>query len=121
MNPIHLLTRASRIAAGIPRQEFPLAAVAVRADGAIVQASNKAIRATTPRGTTPARLPNTHAEIRLCRKLDYHATVFVARVSRNGEWAMAKPCDRCLDRLRRRRVRVVYFTTKAGEYGMIRI
>jgi len=119
MNPIPLLRRAAAIASKIStKQEHRLAAVGIRSDGAIVRATNKTVRIATPRGGVAARLWTTHAEARLCRKLDAGAIVLVARVTQDG-WAMARPCARCLYFLRTRRASVVFFTRAPGEYGVI--
>lgn len=119
MNPVPLLCRAARAAAKIStRQEHRLAAVGLRADGAVVTATNKAVRIVTPRGVEGKKLWHSHAEARLCRKLDAGAVVFVARVRQDG-WAMARPCARCLSLLRMRRVSAVYFTVAADEYGVV--
>jgi hypothetical protein len=122
MNPIPLLNRASRKAYKLlkaVKQDFYLAAVGLRSDGTIVDTSNKAARNMSPAGTTPPKLPSTHAEVRLCRKLDYGAVVFVARVTKDGKWASAKPCDNCTRALRFRNVKQVYYTIGPDEYGVI--
>lgn len=114
MNPIPLLTRAAAHAGQLPTMEYALAAVGVRRDGAVVHSSNKAIRA-----PGSLRIWGTHAELRLCRKLDAGATVFVARVTRDGHWATAKPCQQCMNRLRSQRVRRVFYTTGPASYGVL--
>jgi len=122
MNPMPLLMRAARLAESLPgaAQEFALGAVGLRADGALVHSTNKAIRiGRTPSGGAPERLWATHAELRLCRKLDAGATVFVARIARDGTWALARPCPQCLNRLHHQRVRRVFFTTGPAEYGIL--
>lgn len=116
MNPIPLLTRAVRLAGLLPTMEYALAAVGVRRDGAVVHSSNKAVR--TP-GPAAPRIWGTHAELRLCRKLDAGATVFVARILRDGTWANAKPCSLCMNRLRSQRVRRVFYTTGPASYGVL--
>ncbi len=111
MNPATLLHRAALAAVTDRRQEYFLAAIGLRADGAIVCATNQAAGM---RGGK-IRLWSTHAEARLCKKLDYGATVFVARILTTG-WAMAKPCPRCESLLRRRNVKTVYYTTGPNTY-----
>lgn len=124
MNPVPLLNRAAGLAARMMAdrsrltQEHCLAAVAVRSDGAIVRGTNKASRVPTPAGGDAVRVQETHAEARVCRKLDAGAIVFVARVNERG-WAMARPCRACMSLLRRRRVEQVYFTRGPGEYGVV--
>ncbi len=125
MNPLPLLRRAAMLATslhGLSEQEFYLAAVGLRSDGAVVQTTNKAVRARTPRGTVPARILASHAESRLCRKLDAGATVFVARIDRMGQWAMASPCWVCRAKMKARRVETVFYTIGPGdEYGQFNL
>jgi tRNA(Arg) A34 adenosine deaminase TadA len=114
---VNLLRLAAKIAADLresQRQGFYLAAVGVRSDGAIVQATNKATR-----GGYNKSVPATHAETRLCRKLDAGAVVYVARVLENGVWGLARPCSRCRARMRSQKVRRVYYTIGPGEYGIL--
>lgn len=92
------------------RREFRLAAIGIRNDGAIVHAVN---------GASPELSPSTHAEARLAKKLDSGSIVYVARVLRSGEFAMARPCPRCLAVLESMHVSCVYYTTNDG-YGVIR-
>ena len=114
---MNLLYVAARLAAGLQgkqRQEFYLAAVGVRRDGTIVRATNKAMRSMADRP-----VPTSHAEARLCRKLDLGAEVYVARVVRDGSWAMSRPCGRCRAVMRSSKVRRVYYTIGPDEYGVM--
>jgi tRNA(Arg) A34 adenosine deaminase TadA len=116
---VRLLHAAARHARELQvkyQQGFYLAAIGVRRDGAIVRATNKALR---DGSSNP--IPSTHAEARLCRKLDAGADVYVARVTRDGSWAMSRPCEGCQSALRARRVRRVYYTIGPGEYGVMHL
>src|ERR1700690_2624968 len=86
----------------------------VRTDGTIVRSRN---------GSSKLPLPEAHAEFRLCDKLDYGTPfVFVARVRKNGECGLAKPCDNCLTKLIQKAVKKIYFTTNIkDEYGVIEL
>ncbi len=114
MNLLHVAARLANDLWGKHRQGYYLAAIGVRRDGALVHATNKAQLAN---GFVP--VPSTHAEARLCRKLDAGAEVYVARVTRDGLWAMSRPCEGCEAALRARRVRRVYYTIGPGEYGVL--
>lgn len=114
MNLLHVAARLANDLRGKQRQGYYLAAVGVRRDGALAHATNKAMRAN---GYLP--VPSTHAEARLCRKLDASAEVYVARVVGDGSWAMSRPCERCRLALVARRVRRVYYTIAPGEYGVM--
>jgi deoxycytidylate deaminase len=91
-------------------RHFRVGSIAVRGDGAIVRSCNGA-----PKFPTPAH----HSEGRLCRKLDRGATVFVARTTKDGIWAMSKPCKDCERALRRAHVKRVYYTIGPSEYGCV--
>lgn len=98
-----LLRRAAEHAAKRrDERSYFVGAVGLRSDGAFVVASN---------GPSMAPCPSTHAEARLAQKLDMGATVWVARMTRGGNLALAKPCPNCERLLRLRGVeRVVYST-----------
>lgn len=106
---LYLAAEHAAAGAGGPKK-FLLAALGERRDGTLVQAQN---------GCSRDIQPAHHAEARLCRKLDQGATVWVARVNRRGEWRLARPCPGCLARLRAKHVRLVYYTIRPQEYGVI--
>lgn len=66
-----------------------------------------------------------HAEIaalRDARKSDLNnAIIFVARIGRNGELAMARPCNDCREALLDAGIKKVVFTTSTGELEVERI
>jgi len=94
------------------RRGFFVGAVAVRKDGAVVSTRN-----------SPTRIPShsAHAEVRLMRKAGMGSIVFVARVLRDGRWALAKPCLKCQSLLKNKKVKKVYFTVKDGEYDSMNV
>lgn len=90
---------------------FLIGAVGVRADGVIVASKNVA-------ATDLA--PNHHAEARLSRKLTPNSTVWVARILRaSDDWAMARPCQGCQNRMRSVGVRRVVYTIGPDEWGVL--
>ena len=92
-------------------KSFLLAACAHRGDGAFVSAVNSISQ-------QPNRL--LHAEKRICNKLDYGATVYVARVRLlDGEFALSKPCFSCEKALRSKRVARVYYTIDQHNFGVL--
>lgn len=110
-----VLQRAVNLAFRIePVRGYRLAAIGFRADGATVHATNKTVR-----GPEAVRLWKTHAEVRLCKKLDCATTIFVARVLKNGEWGNARPCENCQRVLRAHRVRKAFYTIGPSEYGCL--
>ena len=103
---------------------FLLGAVGVRNDGRIVHARNDAVRDTCPRDDKSTfyiykRFPESHAEVRLTRKLGFNATVYVARVTKGaGELAMARPCSTCQAILRAFRCKKAFYTISNSEWGV---
>lgn len=110
-NIVKMLNEAASIA--VQREDdrhFRVGSIAIRGDGAIVRAYNGAPK-------FPDRLH--HSEGRLCRKLDRGAIVFVARTTKDGQWALSKPCVNCELALRRSYVKRVFYTIAPSEYGCI--
>lgn len=93
-------------------RNFFIGAVAVRADDVTVYAYNGA-----PKYPTPEH----HCEARIARKLDQGATVYVARTTADGKWALSKPCSGCERALRRAYVKKVYYTIRPNEYGCLEL
>lgn len=94
------------------RRDHRLGAVARRSDGALVTAYN---------GSPQFPVASAHAEYRLARKIDCGSIVWIARITKDGKWAMAKPCHNCERLLRARRVHTVYYTIGPNEYGCLRL
>lgn len=119
MNAIFWLNIAAKTASKFiskQRGQFFLAAIGIRGDGSLVKSTNKATRA---KATCAEKIFSTHAEARLCKTLGLGATVFVARVNRQEEWAMAKPCKRCETYLRNKKISKLYYTISPNEYGVL--
>lgn len=91
------------------KKNYLIAAIAQRTDGAIVISQNS---------QTKEPEPNAHAEVRVLKKADIGCTLYVARVLRDGTWAMAKPCNKCQTRIRNRGVKRVYYTIGPDEWGV---
>ncbi len=94
-----------------PYQGFFLCAVGIRNDGTIVSSFNGC-------GNHPIAFG--HAEARLCRKLDYGATVYVARFNFGTEsLALAKPCQNCQRMLIRKKVKRVYYSDGPNSFSIL--
>jgi len=87
-----------------------MGAVALRRDGTLVRSRN----GITIRPDGP--IPSGHAEARVLRKSGYGATVYVARVKKDGSLAMAKPCSKCMAALRAMGVEMVYWTISNNDW-----
>jgi len=99
-----MLDDAAKLAAETKQEgkQFLLGCIAERQDGVLVKSTNAKVR--TPEASG-------HAEARSLRKAGFGATLWVARVLRDGSWAMAKPCKHCETLIRNKGVKKVYYTT----------
>ena len=92
-------------------RSFLLGSIGIRSDGKLVKAFN-----------SPSEFPDrtAHSEFRLSKKLDYGATVYVARVRlQDGQFGMSRPCFNCMKVLKSKKVKRIYYTISAGEFGII--
>jgi tRNA(Arg) A34 adenosine deaminase TadA len=105
-----LAAKAGRHRGEFDMREHTVGAVAIRRDGVVVCSRN---------GPAPHVYPKCHAEARCLKKAGSDAILYVARVHRNGEWALAMPCQNCMRAIRRMHVRVVYYTVSPGMYEYI--
>tara|TARA_R110000765_G_scaffold305984_1_gene399854 strand:+ start:171 stop:530 length:360 start_codon:yes stop_codon:yes gene_type:complete len=64
-----------------------------------------------------------HAEADALRNAGYSfgAKLFVARVTRGGNLALAKPCSRCMGTIREHGIKKVYYTDETGEWTFFRV
>lgn len=106
---LDLAARIARNERGNFRKEYLLACIIKRKDGAIVFSQN---------ATVDRPRPQLHAEARALRKADAGCVLYVARIKRDGNWAIAKPCKFCQALIRNKRVKRVYYTIGPGEYGV---
>lgn len=93
------------------RRAYLLGAIGIRGDGVMVRSLN-----------SPTEIPNrkAHAECKLCRKLDYHADVYIARVRLdNYKFAMARSCSNCLKILKTKKVNRIFYTIDENQYGVL--
>lgn len=106
------LLKAAQIAAESKDRlkNFRLGCVGLRRDGVFVFASN----VVAPENPSPS----SHAEARVLRKCGKGAIIWVARILRNGTWAMAKPCKNCQSLIKNLGVKKVYFTVGPDEWDV---
>lgn len=92
-------------------RSFMLGAVGLRRDGVLVSARNIAATDVTP---------SAHAEARVVKKLTCNSVVWVARVGRaRGDWALARPCEKCQNRMKTAGVKKVIYTIAPNEWGVL--
>lgn len=81
-----------------------------RDDGAFVRSVNSTF--------VENKTPPAHAEARALRKAGRGGILWVARVSRDGEWATSRPCPNCSALIINKGIKKVYYTIAPGEYGI---
>jgi hypothetical protein len=89
---------------------FFIASCALRTDGKMVFSQNSLNKQPNPVG---------HSEHKLCKKLTRGAVVYVVRISRNGSFALSKPCQSCENILRLRGVKKVIYSISNNSYGIL--
>ncbi len=104
-----MLHIAAKLAEGGKDRNFRLGCVAKRNDGALVFSRNE--RTKTPH-------PMAHAEARVLKKVDAGSTLWVARITADCIWSLAKPCPRCQAYIISKKVYKVYYTIGPNEYGI---
>lgn len=98
-------------------RSYLLGVCALRSDGALIRARNGSI-ASSP--SHPYRvIPESHAEVRACSRLDQGGEMWVARVRRKDQaLGLAKPCAICQLFIARHRLKRVYWTIDDFTYGV---
>ncbi len=105
-----MLNKAAAIAMdGDWKKNYLLGAVALRKDGVLVYSKNSLVQTPSPSG---------HAEARILKKAGSGAILWVARVYKDGRWAMAKPCRHCATLIKNKGVKRLYYTMGDNEYGV---
>lgn len=116
-----LLSLAAQV--GLPvdandKRGFWLGSVGIRQDGVLVSARNGDVTASTI-VENYIRIPNSHAEGRVLRKMGNGGVIYVARISKkDGSYAMARPCVICQNRIYGRKIEKVYYTIDQNHYGL---
>ena len=104
----------------VDERSFLLGAIGVRGDGTIVTARNGAVHSVESKPGWS--FPSAHAEARCCKKMDYNGTIYVARVfKKTGLLAVARPCFACIQAIRSRSVRRVYYSIDKDRYGYLNL
>lgn len=118
---IDFLKQAAKVA--LPTQpndsrHFWLGCIGIRDDGAIVSSKNGAMLFSSTIEDYQ-RVPTSHAEGRVLRKLGRDGILFVARVSRqDGSLKMSMPCVVCSNCIRAHKVNKVFYTINPIQYGI---
>ena len=92
-------------------RSYVLGAVGLRRDGLIVVARNV---------SSSEVMTSHHAEARLCKKLTWASEVWVTRVTRDGHFAMSKPCVYCMNALLARGVKRIVYTTGPNRWEVMK-
>lgn len=108
----YYLKVASEIAKqGENERTFFIGCVGIRAsDNALIYAYN---------GKVDKPNPEIHAEVRACKKLTPGSVLYIARILKSGEFALARPCKNCIRVLKNKSIKKVYFSINNFEFGQI--
>jgi len=90
---------------GLLRKNYIFSAVSIRAGGSIVISKN--ILTMNPN-------PAAHAERRVLAKAGKGSTLYLVRITRNGDWALAKPCKHCAAFIKNMKVKKVEYSVRPG-------
>lgn len=119
---MELMERAAQIASRRPigdKRRYQIAAVGVTPEGRIYHARNLAYHFSECDQFIFRPEPSAHAEFKLSRALTKGSIVYVARVLRNGDLALAKPCPMCMIALRSKQVKRVIYSIDNNTYGTV--
>jgi tRNA(Arg) A34 adenosine deaminase TadA len=98
-------------------RSFWLGCIGVRNDGKIVFSKNGAVYSTSI--VDYQLIPNSHAEGRVLRKMDWGGTLYVARVKKiDGTLACSAPCSMCAIRIKAKGIKKVFYTINNFQYGL---
>lgn len=109
MKYLELATKIAMADINDRSKHFIFGAVCLRQDGALVTATN--IRTQMPE-------PAAHSEARCLRKAGHGSIMYLCRLDRRGQWALAKPCPACATLIRNRMVRKVFYTVSPKVYAV---
>jgi tRNA(Arg) A34 adenosine deaminase TadA len=99
------------------KRHFWLGCIGLRRDGALVHSKNGAVYSTIV--DDYQLIPESHAECRVLRKMDYGGVLYVARVMRKDmSLAMARPCPMCMIKIKSKGIKKVYYTVNNYQYGL---
>ncbi len=99
------------------QRHYWLGAVGKRSDGVIVSARNGSV--VISNSSIATTFPQAHAEYRCIKKMDSGGIVYVARVLRNGQLGLSKPCKDCEGSMRARGIKKVCYSINDDEYGTL--
>ena len=100
-------------------RQYAIGAVGIRRDGVIVSARNLAAALKNVHAGERNPFPKAHAEYRLIQKMGSGGVIFVCRVTKDGNLLLARPCKRCMDLCRHRRIERVYYSINNNEFGVV--
>jgi tRNA(Arg) A34 adenosine deaminase TadA len=102
------LKLACQLSADNKDKHYNLSCLLRRFDGSFSFARN---------GRTKTPEPALHAEQKVLRKSGLYSTMWIARVTKGGQIALARPCKNCQMAIKQAKVKVVYYTINNNEYG----
>lgn len=108
---------AIRIAQFNNHKSYCFGAVGIRSDGVMVCARNGQSFSTKVDSVFIKNIKS-HAEGRIVRKLNIGSIIYVARVTKENEVSLAKPCKGCSCIIKSKKISKVYYTIDNNYYGV---
>lgn len=109
------LSLAVKLAVANPEPKWKLAAVTTSGGRILSVGLNSFMQNESPPGTIPHECLGRHAEreaLRFCNVTP--RTIYVARVSKNFEPRLARPCEECYTAILNKGIRRIVYTTPIG-------
>ena len=115
LNLPDFLSLAVKIAQSNPEPKWKLASVAVKGGSVLSVGQNMFRQNDTPPNTIHYTDLGIHAEENCLRGLAVVPKIlYVARVTKSGRVAMARPCPRCMKQIRAFGIKQICYTTNEG-------
>ncbi len=115
MSSLDNLSLAIKIARSNPEPKWKLAAIAIKGGSVLAVGQNSFRQNTTPVNTIHYTDLGIHAEENCLRNLTTVPKIlYVARVTKAGRVAMARPCPRCMKQIREFGIKQICYTTNEG-------
>ncbi len=117
-----LLIKAGEIAISLnhndSKRNFLLGSIGIRNDGVRVSAKNGSV--ITSSYNEYRVISDAHAEMRCLKKMGKGGVLYTARIlKKDGSYAMARACGRCLLRMKMAGVEKAYYTIDNFHYGVL--
>lgn len=115
---LSFFNKAAKIAIYPDERNFLIGCIGIRKDGVIVSSRNGSVFSTVINPREYKYIADAHAECRNLKKCGHGGVLYVARMSKTNEFAMARPCHLCQFRCKVFKTQKVYYTINKNQYGV---